>query len=276
MKILSWNVAGIRACLKKGGLDFLLSADYGKVCIQETKAEESQVQLSEEFKTAYPHRFWKSSGGVTQRKGLSGTAIWSKTAPIREISPPAFDTEGRITAVEFKNFNIVTVYTPNSQGPESDRFIYRVTEWDPQFRAYIVALKEAKNTIVCGDFNAVHKDVDMYNTAKYKNYAAGLLDEERREFQEHLDAGFIDAFRKTCKEPHQYTYWDQQRPIMRKKNYGWRIDYFLVDQKRASQIKDCGIMPDQMGSDHCPIWLDFNEKVKKKKKLRIVTEFSKK
>lgn len=270
MKILSWNVAGIRACLKKGGLDFLLTSDFDVVCFQETKAEESQVDLSDDFKTAFPFRYWRSSDGVTQRKGLSGTAIWSKSAPMREIPTPDFDTEGRITALEFPKFNIVTVYTPNSQGDDSDRFIYRVVDWDPQFREFIVSLKKQKNTIVCGDFNVVHKDIDMYNMPKYQNKSPGLFDEERTEFQEHLDAGFVDAFREVCDKPHQYTYWEQRIPVMRIKNYGWRLDYFLVDKKKKIYIRNCGIMPNQRGSDHCPIWLEFKGVKKKLTKIKIM------
>lgn len=272
MKILSWNVAGIRACLKKRGLDFLLAANYDIVCIQETKAEESQVELDVKFKEMYPFRYWNSSSGTTQRKGLSGTAIWSRKEPIGEISAPSFDTEGRITALEFKNFNIVTVYTPNSQGPESERFVYRVTDWDPNFRKYITDLNKEKNTILCGDLNVAHKDMDMYNMAKYKNKAAGILDEERLEFQKHLDCGFVDAFREVCADAQHYTYWEQKRPVMRQKNYGWRIDYFLVNEAKKKQIKGCGIIPEQRGSDHCPIWLEWKPRIRKLTKFKIVTE----
>ena len=142
--ILSWNVAGIRACIKKGGLDFLLVEDHDIVCFQETKAEEHQVKLSDELKAKYPHRYWHATQGITQRKGLSGTSIWSKSEPSRIIEPMEIDVEGRTIALEFTEFIIVTVYTPNSQKLDSERFKFRTEEWDVKFREYINELNKIK------------------------------------------------------------------------------------------------------------------------------------
>jgi len=275
MRILSWNVAGLRAMLKKEHLQNLLAKeDFDIICLQETKAEEQQVILPPEIIEKYPFRFWNSTLGTTQRKGLSGTAIWSKIKPITRIHHPEIDEEGRITTLEFENFIIVCVYTPNSQSLESPRFKFRTQIWDQEFRNYITTLKTIKTTIITGDLNVAHQDIDIYNAKRTKNKVAGFLDDERSQFQQHLDSGFIDVFRHL--HPTQqdaFTYWNQIRPANRVNNVGWRIDYFLIGEGApatllphikeptasgiATNVK-CGMLTDVYGSDHCPLYLEID------------------
>lgn len=266
MQILSWNVAGIRAMLKKENLQNLLKKqDFDIVCLQETKAEEHQVKLTEEIKIKYPYRYWNSTQGTTQRKGLSGTTIWSKTKPINIINPPEMDEEGRVTTLEFDTFIVVCVYTPNSQSLESPRFKFRIEEWDPKFRKYINDLKtisqRPKSVIVTGDFNVAYLDIDIHDPKKNKNKTAGFLDDEREEFKKHLDSGFIDIFRYFYpKEIGAYTYWNQLNPKTRQNNKGWRIDYFLISGDILNppiMLKECRMLPEIHGSDHCPIYLEI-------------------
>ena len=261
MKVICWNVAGIRAAIKKGALDFLIEEDWDVVCLQETKAEEAQVKLPEAIKEKYPHRYWRSTKGTTQRKGLSGTTIWSRVPVLRELEPPAWDEEGRITAVAFPFWNLVTVYTPNSQAPGAERNVYRVETWDPQFREYVRSLNAQKPTIVCGDFNAAHMEIDVAKPEDWKNTSVGFLDQERLGFARLLGAGFHDVLRE--RNPEQaglYTFWDQKIPAFRKYNKGWRIDYFLVPGAYRKKVSEAGIRPDVTGSDHCPITLEFDER----------------
>ena len=265
MKIISWNVAGLRAMLKKGNLEKILQeTDYDIVCLQETKAEAHQVKLPLEIEEKYPFRFWHSTKGTTQRKGLSGTTIWSKTQPINIINPPIIDEEGRITTLQFDDFIIVCVYTPNSQSLESPRYKFRIESWDKHFREYIVALKNIKPTIITGDLNVAHNDIDIYDAKKCRNRIAGFLDDERTEFQKHLDTGFVDIYRELYPtKVGAYTFWNQIRPENRINNIGWRIDYFLLggDEKSTLDIKDCKILTDVYGSDHCPLHLEMDKKV---------------
>ena len=260
MRIVSWNVAGIRANLKKHCLQtFLAKNDFDIICLQETKATAEEVKIPEEISEKYPFRFWESTQGITQRKGLSGTSIWCKERPINRILPPSIDTEGRVTALEFEKFIIVCVYTPNSQCAESERFKFRVEEWDESFRNYIKLLDNIKPTIICGDLNVAHLDIDIYNPVKYKNKVAGFFDAERLQFSKHLESGFVDAFRSLHPtEGKKYTYWNQIRKTCRQNNIGWRIDYFLVSKRLEGDIKECNILSDEMGSDHCPIELCIN------------------
>lgn len=266
MKILSWNVAGIRAVLRKGNLEqLLMEEEYDIVCLQETKAEEHQVKLPPNIAEKYPFRFWNSTLGTTQRKGLSGTTIWSKTKPINRINHPDIDEEGRITTLQFNNFIICCVYTPNSQNIESPRFEFRTQVWDQEFRKYITTLKDIKPTIIAGDLNVAHLDIDIYNAKNNKNKAAGFYDDERTQFQEHLDSGFIDVFRHFHPTKQgAYTYWNQLRKANRENNVGWRIDYFLCGgysrfAYHHTPLLECGILPDVYGSDHCPIYLEVGE-----------------
>ena len=257
-QILSWNVAGIRACLRKGALDFLKDSDSDIICLQETKAEEDEVKLPTWMAERYPHRFWNSTSGTTQRKGLSGTAIWSRTEPLGQIPCPEFDEEGRTVTLEFEKFIIVTVYTPNSQGPESERLLFRTDYWHDHFEEYIQNLEAVKPVIVCGDFNVAHNDIDVHRPDEVRDVSAGFLTVERNQFQHLLDLGYTDCFRRFNTEPKQYTYWDQRVPAFRKKNLGWRIDYFLASRKIMKYVRACEIKADIMGSDHCPIALTLN------------------
>jgi len=259
MKVLCWNVAGIRACIKKKALDFLSTGEYDIVCFQETKAEEAQVTVPPELAAVYPHRYWRSTEGTTQRKGLSGTAIWSKQPALEVCQPLAIDSEGRVIALEFDEWILVTVYTPNSQGPLTERNIFRVCIWDEHFREYVSSLNAKKPTVICGDFNVAHQDIDIYKPNELRNSCAGFLDSEREQFQNLLDAGWSDALRMFHPtEERKFTFWNQIRPHLRRSNKGWRIDYFLIpDSIPGEKIKGCEILPDVMGSDHCPITLDF-------------------
>jgi len=255
MKIISWNVAGLRAMIKKGFLlEMLNKQDPDVVCLQETKAEEQQVILPEEITSKYPYRFWESTKGTTQRKGLSGTTIWSKEKPIRQYNPPITDEEGRITTVEFEECIVMCVYTPNSQGLGTARLEFRSTVWHENFKKYISALQILKPTIICGDLNVAHNDIDIHNPKSHKT-CAGFLDIERKQIQEYLEIGYIDAFRYLNPDvPKQYTYWNILNPKIRENNSGWRIDYFLISQE--IKLKNCILLTDVYGSDHCPVYLE--------------------
>ena len=255
MKIVSWNVAGLRAMIKKGNLlEMLNDQDPDVVCLQETKAEEHQVLLPEGIADKYPYRFWQSTQGTTQRKGLSGTTIWSKEKPERQYNPPQTDEEGRITTIEFKKYIIVCVYTPNSQGLDTPRLGFRTTVWHENFKEYIAALKVLKPTIICGDLNVAHEEIDIHNPKNHRK-CAGFLDIERKQFQEYLDIGYIDAFRHLNPDvPKQYTYWNILNPKIRENNSGWRIDYFLVSED--VDFNSCVLLTNVYGSDHCPVYLE--------------------
>ena len=247
-RIVSWNVAGVRAMLKKGNLEeLLIQNDYDIVLLQETKAEEKQVKMPEKLAYMYPYRYWHSTKGTTQRKGLSGTAIWSKIKPISRIDEPEIDEEGRILSLEFDEFIVVCVYTPNSQG---------LNTLHENFGNYITMLKNIKPTIIAGDLNVAHRDIDIHNPKKHKNKYAGFFDLERDQMNDYLFRGFIDAFRdKYPTVEKKYTYWNQLNPKIRENNSGWRIDYFLTTSE--IKIKDCNILQDIRGSDHCPIYLEI-------------------
>ena len=269
IRALSWNVAGIRASLRKGALDFLRLPGHAfdVVCIQETKAEEAQVDLPDWIKTMFPYRFWRSTKGTTQRRGLSGTTIWSRRRPIREIDPPVEDEEGRITGVEFPGWNLITVYTPNSQAPGTERHIYRVEVWDPLFRSYIDNLNSRKPTFVCGDFNVANEDVDVYQPDEWRNEAAGFLDSERQNFKALLALGLHDLFREAYPERERaYSYWDQKLPYLRRCNRGWRIDYFLVPRAFRRKVYKAEVLQKITGSDHCPVTIEFDPH----RKLKVV------
>jgi len=252
-RLLSWNVAGLRACIKKNALDFLKDGAFDVVCLQETKAEEHEVNLPGWMDDMYPHRFWNSTQGITQRKGLSGTAIWTKEAPIARVDTPEFDVEGRIVALEFKKFILVTVYTPNSQEIDTERFEFRVDTWDGMFREFISNLEQVKPVLLCGDLNVAHEDRDVHKPDEWRNKSPGFLDAERDNFRDLLAAGYLDTFRMFNQENKQYTYWQQTIPVYRKRNIGWRIDYFLASRRLRRYTAGAEIHPEIMGSDHCPI-----------------------
>jgi exodeoxyribonuclease-3 len=257
VKIISWNVAGIRAVLRKNALDFALKGEYDIMCFQETKAEQSQLKNIEQFTRIYPHQYWNHS---KTKKGYSGTAIWSKQPFTQTFESPVFDNEGRITSVEYNSFILVTVYTPNSKGDLS-RLTERTTEWDPFFREYCNNLKiqHRKPIIICGDLNVIHQDIDIYQPEKHQgNIYAGYTMEERCSFTQLLSSGYIDAFRKFNTDPGNYTWWSYMHNA-RDKNIGWRLDYFLVDNEIEKNISNSTIENQIFGSDHCPITLSLND-----------------
>jgi len=260
-KILCWNVAGIRARINNkkqvNYLEFLENAEWDIVCFQETKAEEQQVKIPQKLQEIYPFRIWQSTQGITQRKGLSGTAIWSKYKPIKYTIPlPTFDLEGRITIMEFDNVILLTVYTPNSQKRFSERFEYRTQKWDEEFKNYVNLLNSYKPTILCGDFNVSNEDIDVLKPKQWRNKLAGFLDEERNNFKNLLNSGWIDCLRIFYPNVlGKFTYWDQRVPSKRQNNEGWRLDYFIVPDYFKDSVVSSEIHPEIIGSDHCPVSL---------------------
>lgn len=256
MKIISWNVNGIRAVIKKGFLDFMDEYDPDIICIQETKAHEEQVELDLEN---YPYKYWNSA----VKKGYSSTAIFSKAKPITVTNDMAItkhDNEGRVITLEFKNYYLVTVYTPNSKRDLS-RLSYRHNEWDIDFLNFVKSLESNKPVIFCGDLNVAHTELDLANpgsnkTTKTRPGNAGFTDEERTGFDNILDAGFIDTFREFHKGNGHYTWWSYMGGA-RARNVGWRIDYFCVSESLKAKIQNAYILPEIMGSDHCPIALEI-------------------
>lgn len=247
MKLISWNVNGIRACVGKGFLDYFKEADADIFCIQETKMQEGQLELDLEGYEQY----WN----YAQRKGYSGTAIFTKKKPLSVsygIGIEEHDTEGRMITLEFEDFYMITVYTPNSQN-ELARLDYRM-EWEDAFLSYLKKLEENKPVIVCGDLNVAHQEIDLKNP-KTNRKNAGFTDEERGKFQTLLDNGFIDTFRYFYPDQTGIYSWWSYRFQARAKNAGWRIDYFLVSDSLKDRLTDAKIHTDVMGSDHCPVEL---------------------
>lgn len=250
MKLISWNVNGIRAAIKKGFMDFLKSENPDIICIQETKARPEQVE--NEF-PGYPHRFWNSA----EKKGYSGTAIFSKIEPIDVtygVGISKHDTEGRVITAEFENFYLVTVYVPNSKRDLS-RLPYRHKEWDVDFLSYVKELENTKPVIFCGDMNVAHTEIDLANPKSNKKNA-GFTAEERMGFDNIVQAGFVDTFRHFNPEGGFYTWWSYMAKA-RERNIGWRIDYFCVSPSLLKSVNHAGILPDVMGSDHCPTSLEI-------------------
>ncbi len=248
MKLVSWNVNGLRACMGKGFLEFLQAEDPDVICLQETIMQPEQADFS------FPGYFeyWNSA---TVKKGYSGTAVFSKTEPLSVscgIGIEEFDGEGRVIAAEYPDFTLVTVYTPNSQR-ELTRIDYRMA-FEDAFRAYLRSLREKKPVIVCGDMNVAHRPIDLKN-AKSNIGNAGYSYEERGKFQELLASGFVDAFRHFYPDrAGAYSWWSYMYNS-RQNNAGWRIDYFLADQRLLSQLEDSRILSEVEGSDHCPVEL---------------------
>ena len=260
MNILSWNVAGIRALLKKDNFHNLINEnDYSIICLQETKAEEQQVILTEEIVKKYPYRYWNSSDGTSQRKGLSGTTIWCKYQPIKVLETPEFDNEGRIIAIELDKFILINVYVPNSQKLDSDRYNFR-SEWNTKFLEYLLKLKEKKYIVLCGDMNVAHLDIDISNPKSKKNKVAGFFDNERLDFAYMIENLYlIDIFRFRNPLKQKSTYWSNFLKAERKSTNGWRIDYFLISKELLeSDLKISeNICSNILGSDHCPINLNI-------------------
>jgi len=246
MKIISWNVNGIRACIKKGCLDFFKEVNADILCIQETKAHPDQV---DKILKKYDHHFWSSA----EKKGYSGTAIFSKIKPLSvDYGTKEQQKEGRVITLEFDKFYLVNVYAPNS-GRGLPRLVYR-QEWDQNFLAYLKKLD--KTIIICGDLNVAHTEIDLANPKSNYNKTAGYTQMEIDGLDRLLNSGFIDTFREFDKEPGNYTYWSYMFNA-RKKNIGWRIDYFLISKKLRSMLKKSFILPKIMGSDHCPIGIEL-------------------
>ena len=247
MKLISWNVNGIRACVGKGFLDYFKEADADIFCIQETKMQAGQLELDLEGYEQY----WN----YAQRKGYSGTAIFTKKKPLSVsygIGIEEHDTEGRVITLEFEDFYMITVYTPNSQN-ELARLDY-LMEWEDAFLSYLKKLEENKPVIICGDLNVAHQEIDLKNP-KTNRKNAGFTDEERGKFQTLLDNGFIDTFRYFYPDQTGIYSWWSYRFQARAKNAGWRIDYFLVSDSLKDRLDDAKIHTDVMGSDHCPVEL---------------------
>lgn len=257
MLILSWNVAGLRAMLKKEHFNnFLENLDYDIICLQETKAEEHQVKLPDYIENNYKFRFWNSSKGTTQRKGFSGTTIWSKIKPIKMFNPE-FDEEGRICVIEFEKLRVINVYVPNSQKFENDRYFFR-QEWNKKFSNFLEYLKD-KEIIICGDLNVAHLDIDIYKPKEKKNKIAGFYDFEREDYEKLLKIhDFIDVFRDKNQNKQKSTYWSNFLKSPRTQNNGWGIDYFIASKIINNEINSIEIKMNIFGSDHCPIVLDIN------------------
>jgi exodeoxyribonuclease-3 len=263
MKIYSWNVNGIRAVVRKGALqDFITKHQPDILCMQETKAQQGQAEI--DFK-GY-EEYWNSA----EKKGYSGTAIFTKVKPLKVINgfPEDFAkkynfvdsrtrdaaNEGRVLAAEFDKFYLVTVYTPNSVD-NLQRLPLRHKHWDPAFLAYVKELEKTKPVIFCGDLNVAHTEDDLANP-KPNRGKKGFTDEEKEGFQNYLDNGFVDIFRKFKQGNGYYTWWSHFAKA-RERNVGWRIDYFVVSGKLADKVKSADIHPDVTGSDHCPISIEL-------------------
>lgn len=247
MKLSTWNVNGIRASLNKGLKDYLLTTDADVVCLQETKAQAEQVDLS--FLTG-----WSAVWNSAEKKGYSGTCVLSR-APVKSSSLgmalAAHDKEGRVITAEFADFILVNVYTPNAQA-ELARLPYRL-EWDDAFRAHLKKLEKKKPVLVCGDLNCAHKEIDLANP-KSNRMNPGFSDAERESFTRHLDAGFMDVFREFDPNPGRYTWWTiRTGGAAREKNIGWRLDYWLCSASMRPAVEACAIRADVFGSDHCPV-----------------------
>lgn len=249
MKMISWNVNGIRACLKKGFMDYFQDVDADIFCIQETKLQDGQIDLNLEDYQQY----WN----YAVKKGYSGTAVFTKRTPLSVeygIGIKEHDQEGRVITLEFEDLYLVNVYTPNSQRGLT-RLNYRMA-WEDDFRNYLVELDACKPTIICGDLNVAHKEIDLKNP-KTNRKSAGFTDEERQKMTELLDAGFVDSFRYLYPDKKDaYTWWSYITRA-RDRNVGWRIDYFIVSEGLKDFIKDAQIHSNILGSDHCPVALEI-------------------
>lgn len=250
MRLISWNVNGLRACINKGFYDFATGVDADAICLQETKMQPGQAAVD---LPGY-QQFWNSA----EKKGYSGTLTFSRTEPLSVAydlhTPDAHNTEGRAVTLEFERFYLVNIYVPNAQDGLA-RIDYRM-QWEDDFRAYVQGLDKLKPVIICGDLNVAHQEIDLKNP-KTNRGNAGFSDEERGKFGELLAAGFVDSFRHLHPdEVGAYSWWSY-RANARARNAGWRIDYFLVSQRIKDEIKAAYIMPEVLGSDHCPVCLEI-------------------
>ncbi|OKZ76079.1 MAG: exodeoxyribonuclease III [Clostridium sp. 26_22] len=250
MKLISWNVNGIRACINKGFKDFFNEIDADIFCIQETKCQKDQIDLEFKGYTSY----WNSA----EKKGYSGTAIFTKQKPISVtygIGIEEHDKEGRVITLEFEKFYMINIYTPNSKR-ELERLEYRQI-WEDEIRKYMLKLNENKPVIMCGDLNVAHKEIDLKNP-KTNRHNAGFTDEERNKMTELLDAGFVDTFRVLYPDKENAYSWWSYMGHAREKNVGWRIDYFIVSKSIEKCIKEAKIHSEILGSDHCPVELEID------------------
>ncbi|MBD3921864.1 exodeoxyribonuclease III [Paenibacillus sp. PR3] len=253
MKLISWNVNGLRACVTKGFGDYFRSENADIFCVQETKLQEGQIELDlgEEY-----HQFWN----YAVKKGYSGTAVFTRVKPltVRYGIEEDSEDEGRILTLEFDKFYLVNVYTPNAKRDLS-RLDYRM-EWEERFRAHLIQLDAIKPVIVCGDLNVAHQEIDIKN-ARSNIGNSGFTDEERGKFATLLEAGFVDSFRHLYPERGDTFSWWSFMPKVRERNIGWRIDYFLVSARLAPAIIEAEIDCHILGSDHCPVKLELSEKL---------------
>ena len=249
MKLVSWNVNGLRACLRKGGGEYLRTCDADVICLQEVRALPHEVEID---LPGY-QLFWNPA----LKRGYSGTAIFSRTAP-RVVFPglgqTELDGEGRVLTAEYDDCWVVTVYTPNVQR-ELTRLEIRQQQWDPRFLKFCRRLEKSKPVIFCGDLNVSHREIDLANPGPNRGNA-GFTDEERAGFDKVLQAGFIDTFRHFESDGGHYTWWSNRKGV-RERNIGWRIDYFVVSGLLGARLRSAGIRADILGSDHCPITLDL-------------------
>ena len=248
MKLISWNVNGIRAAYRKGFNKFFDDVNADIFCIQEIKMQEGQLDLTKEGYHVYLNS--------AERKGYSGTAVWTKKEPIsvtRGIGIEEHDNEGRVLTLEYNSFYLVNVYTPNSKR-ELERLEYRVI-WEIEFRKYLQELRKRKPIILCGDLNVAHKELDVKND-KANRGSAGFTDEERRELENLLNLKYIDTYRYFYPEKEKYSWWSYFGKA-REKNVGWRIDYFIVSDELKDNLKDAYIFDNIFGSDHCPVGLEL-------------------
>ena len=250
MKLISWNVNGLRACVTKGFLDFFREADADIFCIQESKLQEGQIDLN------LPGYFQYWNYAV--KKGYSGTAVFTRKEPLSVqygIGREEHDQEGRVITLEYPDFYLVTVYTPNSQS-ELARLDYRM-KWEEDFLAYLKKLEKKHPVVFCGDFTVAHQEIDLKNP-KTNRRNAGFTDEEREKFTQLLESGFTDTFRYFYPEREQAYSWWSYRFKAREKNAGWRIDYFCVSDCLRDRLEDAKILAEVLGSDHCPVELDIS------------------
>jgi len=253
MNIISWNVNGVRAIVKKDFFESIKRLDPDMLCLQETKAQDQEVEKALSQLNSYHNHF-----NSADKKGYSGTALLSKTKPIAitdDMNVSSHDSEGRIQCAEYPNFYLVNVYVPNS-GQQLDRLNYR-KKWDADFLGYLKNLEKTKPVIVCGDLNVAHTSIDLKNDKANYNKAAGYTQIEIEGMDNFINAGFVDSFRYLHPDEVAYTYWSY-RFKARERNTGWRIDYFLVSSKLVDKIKSVKIFSDVYGSDHCPIRLEID------------------
>lgn len=248
MKLISWNVNGLRACAGKGFGESFKALDADVVCLQETKMQAGQLDLEFDGYESY----WN----YADKKGYSGTAIYTRVKPLsvsNDIGIDEHDHEGRVITMEFDDFYLVCVYVPNSQD-ELKRLTYRM-KWEDDFRSYVSGLAEKKGVVICGDLNVAHNDIDIKNPASNR-HNAGFTDEERGKFNALLDAGFVDSWRMLYPDTVKYSWWSY-RFKARERNAGWRIDYFIVSESMKDRISGAEIHNEIFGSDHCPVELDL-------------------